>query len=188
MIPCNSYYGGFRTRTFSDIFSNAEEFAEAADNVGIPLKITNLDTLFYLLYARYGNSHIAFSDETQFVYSVFSTIFQYGPTWEKRLDIQDKLRALEYDHSDKGIFRGTKAIHNHSYNPSSEPSTSSLEELRTINEQNATTYVKSPVEGYAMLLDLLDTDVTEEFITKFRKLFIQVLAPDYPLLYTTEVE
>lgn len=184
MIPCNSYYGGFRTRTFSDIFESAEAFTESAGNIGIPLKVTNVSTLYYLLYARYGNSHIAFSDENQFIYSLFSVIFQYGPTWEKRLDVQDKLRAL----TDDELFTGGKAIYNHSYNPGSAPSTSTLEELLTINDQNTTNYKKSKLEGYSMLLSVLETDVTEEFISKFKKLFIQVLAPDYPLLYASEVE
>ena len=44
------------------------------------------------------------------------------------------------------------------------------------------------MEGYAQLLSLLETDVTGEFIDKFKKLFIVVTAPDYPLYYTTEVE
>lgn len=180
-----SYYGGYRTRKFTDIFPDAATFRDTAENIGIPLSnVTKADLIYYLLYARYGNSHIAFSDENQFIYSLYMTIFQYGPTWEKRLDVQDKLRAL----TDDELFTGGKAIYNHSYNPSTEPSTSTLEELLTINDQNTTNYKKSKLEGYSMLLQVLETDVTEEFINKFKKLFITVLAPDYPLLYTTEVE
>lgn len=183
MLNNLSYYGGYRTRKFTDIFPDIDSFKDTAENIGIPLKVTNLDTIFYLLYARYGNSHISFSDETQFIYSLFMTIFQYGPTWEKRLDVQEKIRNL----SDEELVKGGRAIYNHSFNPSSEPSTSTLEELLTINDQNTTNYKKSTIEGYALLLSVLETDVTEEFINKFRKLFIQVLSPDYPLLYTTEV-
>ena len=40
----------------------------------------NATTLYYLLYARYGNSHIVNTDENQFTYKLFSTIFMYGPT------------------------------------------------------------------------------------------------------------
>lgn len=182
MIPCNSYYGGFRTRTFADIFPTVAEFIDEYNELPFEKNVDELLTIYYLLYARYGNSHIAYSDENQFIYSLFSVIFMYGPTWEKRLDIQTKLRGI----SDEELLVGGKAIYNHSYNPGSAPSTSTLEEILTINDQNTTNYKKSKMEAYSMLLDLLETDVTEDFINKFKKLFITVLAPDYPLLYVTE--
>lgn len=43
------------------------------------------------------------------------------------------------------------------------------------------------MEAYAQLAALLETDVTEDFLNKFKYLFIKVAAPDYPLLYETEV-
>lgn len=185
MIPCDSYYGSYRTRTFADIYGSAEMFAEEYNNSKIPAKFTNASTiltLYYLLYGRYGNSNIAFTDENQFKYAMMSTIFMYGPTWERRLEVQDTVRAL----SEEELTKGGKAIYNHAYNPGTAPSTSTLEELLAINDQNTTNYKKSKLEGYSTLLALLETDVTEEFISKFKKLFITVVAPDYPLLYETE--
>lgn len=187
MMPCNSYYGGYRTRTFANIFPSAEEFTSVITEMPFDKETIDLNLVYYLLYARYGNSNIAFSDENQFKFSVGSIIFQYGLTWTKRLDVQKKLRAL----SEADLLLGGKAIHNHSFNPSTVPSTQTLEELTTINDQNTTNYKKSKMEAYAYLMELLETDVTEEFIGKFKKLFISVLAPDYPLLYEntiTEVE
>lgn len=191
MMNCNSYYGGFRTRMFAEIYPNAFDFKEAYTTS--PLSMLNeqalitedtINLIYYLLYARYGNSHIAYSDENQFKYAMFSTIFMYAPTWQKRLDIQANLRAL----SEEEIIAGSKAIYNHAFNPSTEPSTSSLSELIHINEQNTTNYKKSKMEAYAMLTELIDTDVTEEFVAKFKKLFLTVVSPDYPLLYATEEE
>ena len=181
----DSYYGSYRTRTFANIFENAQTFRDsfAEFPVNSTISETNLDTIFYLLYARYGNSHVAYSDENQFKYAIYSTIWQYAPTWLKRLEVQEKLRAL----TDNDLVLGGKAIYNHSFNPSTAPSTSTLEELTTINDQNTTNYKKSKMEGYATLLSLLETDVTEEFINKFKKLFLIVVAPDYPLLYEQEV-
>ena len=76
MICNNSVYGNFRTRKFSDIYDKVEKFLDGYENSGIPkvLSDENLTTLFYLLYARYGNSNIASSDENQFKYKVYSTI------------------------------------------------------------------------------------------------------------------
>ena len=64
-------YGSYRTRTFSEVFPDANEFVEAYVNSGlypstVQIPTTSLTALYYLLYARYGNSHIASSDENQF--------------------------------------------------------------------------------------------------------------------------
>ena len=181
----NSEYGNYRTKKFTDFYQNAQDFVNDYHLCGIPSTITDdtATTLYYLLYARYGNSHIINSDENQFKYKMFSIIFQYGPTWEKRLDIQNKLRNLTEDE----LMRGTKAIYNTANNPGTEPSTGSLEELPYINNQNTTGYKKSKMDAYANLLSLLDTDVTEDFIKKFGKLFITILEPREPLWYATEI-
>ena len=181
----NSEYGNYRTKKFTDFYPMAQDFINDYHLNGIPATITDdsANTLFYLLYARYGNSHIINSDENQFKYKLFSIVFQYGPTWEKRLDIQNKLRNLTEDE----LMHGTKAIYNTANNPGTEPSTGSLEELPYINSQNTTGYKKSKMDAYSNLLALLDTDVTEDFIKKFGKLFITILEPREPLWYGTEI-
>lgn len=184
METCDTYYGGFRTRKFTDIYTSADAFKEDLKTCGMSIELSDrsLVNLYYLLYSRYGNSHIASIDETQFKYGLYSVVFMYGPSWEKRLEIQTKLRGL----TEEELLAGGKAIYNHSYNPSTTPSTDTLEELTTINDQNTTKYKKSKLDGYGALMQLLETDVTAYFLERFKKLFIQVLAPDYPLLYATE--
>lgn len=189
MVPAfngSSLYGNFRTRTFTDIYSDFESFKTDYTDCDIPTTIddTALKTLYYLLYARYGNSNIASSDETQFKYKVFSTIFMYGPAWQKRLDIQNKLIDL----SDDEILVGSTAIYNSAYNPETAPTTQATEELNYINQQNVTKYKKSKLEAYAVLEELIKTDVTEQFIGKFKKLFITIVEPELPLWYTTQGE
>lgn len=191
-------YQVFRTRTFSDIFeptaqeiaegitSSADKFVTYYHNIGITPIISD-DTatnLFYLLYAQYGNNHIASSDEHQFICRVFSLVYMYGPTWEKRLDIQAKLRGL----SDADLLQGAKHIYNHAYNPGDDPSTGSLEELDAINEQNTQNYKRSKLDAYGALWDLLSIDVTKAFLDKFQSLFIKVIASGRPLLYVTDEE
>lgn len=182
----SSLYGNFRTRTFTDIYSSLEEFKDDYANSGIPttLSDSNISTLYYLLYARYGNSNVASSDENQFKYKLMSIIFIYGPAWQKRLEIQKKLMEM----SDDEMLKGSTAIYNTALNPSQAPSTETIEELNYINSQNTTKYKKGKLEGYAALYSLIETDVTEAFIGKFKKLFITVVEPDYPLWYTTTTE
>ena len=109
---------------------------------------------------------------------------EYGPTWEKRLDIQKAIRDLTLD----DIRLGSKAIYNQAMNPSTEPSTSTLEEITYINQQNTTNYKKSPLDGYSMLLELLDTDVTKEFVDKFKICFKTFVSPERPIIYVSEDE
>ena len=174
-------FGNYRTKKFSDIYSNVDTFLSDYENVGIPnlITTTNATTLFYLLYARYGNSTIANFDQNQFKYKLFSTIFQYGPTWEKELEIQAELRGLTADE----IREGSRAIYNKALNPNTAPTT---EELDYISEQNTTKYKKSKIEGYGLLMELLKRDVTEEFLNKFKKLFIYIVEPYKPQWYVEE--
>lgn len=191
MIPYNPIDGNFMMRRFKEIFPDSEQFYTewTATNYnklnGVEVLTEEALALTYsLLYSRYGNSTIASFDENQFKYQVFSIIFMYGPTWFKRLDIQSKIRQL----SAEDFRLGTKAVHNSALNPETLPTTGDLEELNYINQQNTTTYKKGLVDGYADLLALLDTDVTEEFISKFKKLFITIIQPMSPLWYKTTAE
>lgn len=191
-------YGYNRNERFLQIWGNDDEFLLDYHNKnpefknGIPAIIddTSLRTLFYLLAARYGSSTIASDTIDQFKLKVFSTIFMYGPTWEKRLEYQEKIRAL----SDEELRLGGKAVYNTALNPSNAvgvdteglSGTNTLTELQYINQQNTTNYKKSLPEAYSILLSLLETDVTAEFLDKFKKLFKTVVTPEIPMWYITD--
>ena len=174
----------YSTVTFTDVWDSYEDFASDLGNSPFNGCITNdnEEILFYLLYGRYGNNPIANRDISQWKYKMFSVIFQYGPTWEKRMSIQSELRGLTGD----DLLKGSRAIYNHAFNPSTTPSTSSLDELTYINDQNTTNYKKSKMDAYEQLMALLEVDVTEEFLNKFKKCFKVFVAPEEPLLYVTE--
>lgn len=174
----------YSTALFTDVWADKESFLADYSNLGIPttISVDNASTLYYLLYAKYGNNPIANRDEEQFKYKIFSIVFQYGPTWEKRLSIQDKLREIK----DEDLIIGGKAIYNAALNPSTAPSTGSLDELTYINSQNTTNYKKSKMDAYAQLWELLKTDVTGDFINKFKVCFKQFVAPEKPLIYVTD--
>lgn len=187
----NKLYGNYRTRTFNDIYGNIESFKEDFSyysNIGLDPKFQNVkivDTLFYLLCGKYGNSHIANSDENQFKLKLFSYVFQFAPYWEKSLDIQNKLRTLTEDE----ILAGSKQLTNHSYNPSTEPSGPNVVngEIKTVDEQHNNKFTKGKVNAYGELFYMLRSDVTEEFIGKFKRLFIYIVEPESPLWYVTDI-
>lgn len=158
----------YNTKLFSDFYETVNDFCYDYQHVGIPttISVDNAKTLYYLLYAKYGNSPIANFDETQFKYKLFSVIFMYGPTWEKKLDIQATLRGLTEAQIKTGMTRAisntgtvdtsgsntynnlTSAdsgtdIHNHAYNPATDPSTQTTTELDYINEQHVDKFGKT---------------------------------------------
>ena len=308
----------YDTKLMTEVWSDASGFLTDYQNVGIPTTISNQNatTLYYLLYARYGNTPIANYDENQWKYKMFSIIFQYGPTWEKRLDIQTTLRGLQIaDLVDNGSYRaltsqsgtetssktgsdnntrtlnttekntGTSAlantgtdttastgtqsvartgtvgttgetedIKNHAFNPSTSPAQNAYSPLNYINEQHATkndvnstvtnnltdtttndlenqtthnttstttndlsrsdtgtikddrtisdsasvennsqnetttVMTAGKLKAYEKLLELLETDVTGEFINKFKVCFKQFVMPERHMIYVTEDE
>lgn len=186
MINYSDLYGNYRNRTFSDIWESAEDFISDYSQSGITPTISTetATTLYFLLYARYGNSTIASFDENQFKYKVFTLIFMYGPTWETRLKLQKEIRELKIE----DLMKGSTAIYNTALNPSTAPSTESLEELPYINSQNVNKYKKSVGDAYAQLIELLETDVTAYFLDRFKGLFLAFVAPERPLWYETKVE
>ena len=177
----------YSTVLFTDIWDNVDDFkSDLADSPFAGCISTsnpdNVSIVFYLLYARYGNNPIANLDELQWKFKIFSTIFQYGPTWEKRLDLQGKIRSL----TESDLLTGSKAIHNHAFNPSTAPSTNSLTELTYINDQQTSSFKKNKLDAYTQQWDMLETDVTEDFLNKFKKCFKIFVSPERPLLYVSE--
>lgn len=128
----------YDTKLFTDIFDDAGSFVYYYKNIGIPTTISdaNARTLYYLLYARYGNNPIANYDEEQFKYKIFSVVFQYGPTWEKRLSVQETLRNMSL--SDL-VDNGQLAELFSSQGSSSQTSSGTSGNTRTLNTQEANT-------------------------------------------------
>ena len=183
-----SYFEAQDNLKFSDIYNTLDKFKDDYENLGFPqifLNDTTITTLYYLLLGRYANSTIANYDNNQFRIRLFSIIWQYGGTWEKKVDIQKSLRELSLD-ADSEIFKGGKAIYNAAANPSVTPASGADTELPFINSQNVTTYKKSRLDGLTMLYNLLQNDVTEEFLRRFEKLFKNIVYSGRTLLYVTE--
>lgn len=195
-------YGSSRTRKFSDIFPDYSSFETAWNNtafsesaVGLvkpgiddqnTSAATNLTLIYQLLLSRYSNSTISSSDETRFTLQCMATIFQYAPTWLKRLEIQQNLQGLDLSSDD--ILKGSSRILNVSLNPSEDPATDIMDPLSTVNQQNVNLEKRDKFKALAILEELLRTDITSEFISRFASLFRRVTAPQRPLFYTTMEE
>lgn len=166
-----------QTKTFNQIWNNYTTFKTDFSTSPFNGIITepNLEILYYLLYAKFGNSFITNLDENQWKFKVFSTIWKYGPTWEKKLEIQAELKGL--DIKSKDFLKGARAIYNKALNPETNPTTAALEELTYINEQTATNYEKSKMDALTQLWSLIVTDVTDRFLERFAPLFKKIWNP-----------
>lgn len=178
----------YNTMKFTDVWDDSSDFE--AEYLSSPLAIdgftihhgetvgsvtypNNLEVLYALLYSRYGNSPIANRDVNQFKFKVFSIMFEFGPNWEKELEINKKLRGL----TEAEIMQGAKAIYNHAYNDGTSPSTGTTDELDYINDQNTSINKKSKMAAYADLLVLLRSGASEYFLSQFRRLFTVAVMP-----------
>lgn len=185
MYQGSTLWGNYRTRTFSEIFDSYETFTDHWDSLPFKEAVAadniDMELAYYLLMARYANSHIASLDENRFIFQTFSIIFQYGPYWAKDLKEQAKIRALSIED-----FRtGVKNIINNAQNPSTAPTTADTQELPFVSNQNVSKTERSVADGYALMYSLLKEDVSEKFIDRFKKLFLTIVEPEYPLWFVT---
>ena len=216
----------YDTNLFCEIWDSSDSFLADYNNTGteftnqVPTTISQENALmtYLLLFSRYGNNPIANYDVTQFKNKIFTTIWQYGPAWEKRLKMQEDIRGLTLQEITAGTktdwtSEGTQSqnnsgtdttINNHAYNPSTAPSAQSTNELDYIDQQQVAkgsdtrtisgtdskttgqTVTRSKMDAYAQLWELVATDVTNDYISKFRKCFKQFIAPERNMIYVTE--
>lgn len=178
----SSLYGRYRTNSFTEIYGEYDTFKNEYKATVFKDAITDkyLELCYYLLYQQYGNSHIANSDENQFKYKLYAIIWSYGPIWEKKMIIQEQVRALTEDQ----IREGARNISDHSYNPSTELGANG--EIDTVNEQDRTRVKRNLIDALASQWDVLDAKPTVEFLDKFRPLFLVITEPQAPLLYGEE--
>lgn len=145
----------------------------------------NTELIYFLLCGRFANSNIASDDENRFKWELFSRMFQYGPAWAQKLEIQKEIRAI-----DLNSFReGKQSINNYAANPATAPSTRDTEELPYVNNQNVSKSKRSIADAAALKLSLLDDTITDKFLDHFNNLFIKIVEPirqQYFITYTNE--
>lgn len=189
MSLMNSLYGNYRTRTFTEIFPDEDTFVNEVRESRLnnpSITTEHLQQLYYLLYAAYGNSNIASSDENQFKYKMYTIIFNKGGKWQKNLEIQERLESL----TESEITQINKVITNHAFNPGEidavmDNGIDGETLLNYINDQTANTMKGSILTAYNNYITLL-LDVSTDFIREFKPLFLTVAQPELPLWYVSE--
>lgn len=130
---------------------------------------------FFMLYARYKNSTIIGEDEDQWKDRFYLTFYEFAPSYKQKYSIQQKLRTMTEEDMVKGAMQKTQ----HGYNPSTDVNPDPDTAITTVNDQNLLRYTKGKLNGYNELLALLKNDVTEQFVNRFKNLFIKVPLKNY---------
>lgn len=179
----------YNTQVFMDIYPDFASFKYTFDNefdkyAKDCITANSLKTLYWLLFARYGNSPIANYTVDIFKSKLVAITYQRGPTWERKLALQKSLRDLTEDE----LLTGARTIFNRALHPETEPGTDTDEELTYINAQDVSKNRRSKLDAYSFLQDVLKNDITEEFIRQYAKLFSKFVSPNITRIYENEVE
>ena len=182
----DSLYGNYRHRKFTDIFPSYEEFqTEASANpLTKNLKATDVEETYYLLYAKYGNSVIASSDENQFKFQLWSIMYDTTPAWSTKNRIQHEL----YNLSEDDLRAGYQTIMNHASNPSADPATDAMTPLNKVDDQSVNGTKRDKITAYTRLWEIIRSNLTKGYINNFGKLFLLIVEPELPLWYITDTE
>lgn len=179
----------YNTETFSQIYPTFESFKDTFDNdfdkyAKDCISENSLKTLYWLLYSRYGENPIVNLTINIFKSKIVAITFQKGPTWERKLSLQKSLRDLSED----DLLTGARTILNRAEHDEGEPGTDTDELLGYINLQNVSKMRRSKIDAYSFLQDILKSDVTEEFISSYAKLFSRFVSPTVRRIYPNDVE
>ena len=174
----------FDTKLFNEIYENSDSFlsdyAQFQTDFGDLNKVDNkyIKLTWQLLSAKFGNNPIANLSENQFKLKIWQIIFQYGPTWVKKLDIQQSLRNTSIE----DFREGYKSIENQAFNPDQEPST---DEINFVSQQRVNKNMSGLLSTYGNLWALLKSDVNGEYLDRFNNLFLKVVIPQAENIYAT---
>lgn len=182
MLPTNN------TSTFLDVFPQSTTLAELPSTLDWDVGLTEaqLKKVWQLLAANYGHRALKLSkgDLTQWEMRLCSALEQYGPAYFARLQIQKDIAALSLD----DLREAGRSIINHAYNPNSEPSTSSLEELTYINEQNSSGAKLSKADALTLKWKLINTDYTALFLALVGEPLFSRFISDDPAYWYGDVD
>lgn len=179
-----------QTKTYAEILPTAESLrvtrvawiALCPAIVGTKAYITDgqLNTVWALLAAKYGESHINFNSESAFKAKLIATIGETAPKFFKDLAIQQKLATLDIeDSADMALISNANSlIANHADHPATAPNNDSLAALSYIDSQNVSTSKRGTLESLSILSSLLRSDLYTEFTRKFKNLFISIALPE----------
>ena len=163
------------TMSFSNIYDDYETFISDyntfKDLTQINFKNTEfLKHIYLILMGEYASSSISNMSVDQFKIRFWTRVNQYGPQYERELEIQKDLINL----TEKDLETSSSVIYNSAINPANTVEDPSSTLIKELNTQNTTFHKRSKLDAYAYLKSLLDKNLSSEFVSKFKGLFTYI--------------
>ena len=134
------------------------------------------------LKADFYNSHFIYPDDLGITLNVFKIIEEYYPNVKVRLDLVNQLRQLSLDEFKKSGI----SISSSGSNPKVATEMDKLIDL--VDSQNANFQLKSQEQVLKAKFISLYDGIMDEFILRFKPLFVKMYNGVYDYLYINEEE
>ena len=172
----------FITRIFSDIYPDMESFKEDVTKYS-KIKMTDeeQEDLFFMIYSRYGNSNLRYTDEFLFSLRLFNHINIFYP---KVLAIKrDQIKLRES--TDAELQYGGKTIQNQAQHNTADIANDTSLGVPQIDGQTVSILERSKLGVLQERLFSYTSGEEDVFLKDMYILFVQVIAPLSDLLFAT---
>ena len=146
------------------------------------LTVTDLQDIYNHLLATYYNWHYVYLDDLGIALNTMHIIHDYYPNCKERLKLVKDLRELTLDDFKKsGIM-----IDSQGSNPKTATDMDELIDL--VDSQNASFQLKSEEQALRAKFNSLYDGVMDEFIDRFKNLFVKLYSGVNNYIYTNDIE
>ena len=143
---------------------------------------TNIKHVYNHLLAAYYDWHFIYGDDMGISLNVMHMIEEYYPNVIKRLSIVDSLRAMTLDEFKKSGLN----INSQGANPKVETDMDALIDM--VDSQTASFQLKSDEQALRAQFNSLYDGIMEDFIEKFRFMFVKLYNGMVDYIYTNDIE
>ena len=143
---------------------------------------TDLKDIYNHLLADYYNWHFIYPDDLGITLNVFKIVDEFYPNVKVRLDLVDQLRTLSLDEFKKSGISITSS----GANPKVAREMDELIDL--VDSQNANFQLKSQEQVLKAKFISLYDGIMDEFISRFKPLFVKMYNGVYDYLYINKEE
>lgn len=170
------------TFTFNQLLPNFDAFKVFVSEIPMDvstmseLEISILEHCYNLLNRRYGIANVRYTTPEAF-YNELAIVFddEYKK-YSKRYKLIQEAYALTSD----DLIEINRTIQNYANNPNTAP-TNPLDPLEFISSQTYQVGRSNKLQGYLMAIESLPSQYDEDFLNKFKYLFIQIFNKDIPI-------
>lgn len=180
-----NYFNKPISKTFMQAFPTFESFFEVWKKSPFFTNNFTEDDLHHIynhLLTAYYNWHFIYLDDVGIFLNVFHIIEEYYPNVKVRLELAEELRTMTVDEFKKSGLR----ISSTGSNPKIETAMDDL--IKLVDSQNADFQLRSQEQALRTKFSSLIDGIFEDFIERFRPLFIKLYNGLTDYIYENPVE